>query len=303
MSKLIRQSVVHELWQQWRDQSPEVRQIAAGLQQRGCPPFVLDHFAVIDLPSTRSGMTELCQIFSTIGFQERGRGYLPDKQNDFLWLAEEDSAHCNAKDALPQIVVADFRLDEMPPEVKRIIEKYAMLTSNSPLADIRRLLEQKNANTTAAITQRICDYLTTGRDWPLPTVSDFSTVQSFNELLAWVLVFGRKPNHFTISVHLLPGFSDLADFNHFIEHDMQLSLNSDGGIIKGKKESGISQSSTKGVLRKIKLADGEVDLPTDFIEFVWRHPVSSNPPVKWDDYFTGFVAQHADYVIESLYSD
>lgn len=302
MSKAIRQFVINDLWQHWRDQSAEIRQIAAGLQQRGCPPFVLDHFAVIDLPSAQSGISELCQIFSAIGYRERGRDYLPEKQNDFLWMAEEDSARCSAMEALPQVVVADFRLHEMPRNVREIIEKYAAQTAESPLVEIKQLVAKRDAEV-AAVSQRICDYLTTGRDWPLPTVSDFLTVQTFNELLAWVLVFGRKPNHFTVSVHLLPGFTDLAEFNRFIEQDMRLPLNPDGGFIKGKKESGIAQSSTKGVLRKIKLADGEVELPTDFTEFVWRYPVSSSTPVKWDDYFTGFVAQHADYVIESLYRD
>ncbi len=302
MSKTIRQSVIEHLWQHWHDQSPEIRQIAAGLQQRGSTPFVLDHFAVIDLPSVRSGISELGQIFSAIGYREHGRGYLPEKQNDFLWMAEEDSAQCSARDALPQVVVADFRLDEMPGDVRNIIEKYVAHTVNSPLAEIKELLA-KNDVAADKISQLICDYLKAGRDWPLPTVSDFLTVRAFNELLAWVLVFGRKPNHFTVSVHLLSGFTDLADFNRFIEHDMRLSLNPDGGLIKGKKESGIAQSSTKGVLRKIQLADGEVELPTDFTEFVWRYPVSSSTPVMWNDYFTGFVAQHADYVIESLYRD
>lgn len=300
MSKTIRQAVIHDLWQHWCSQSSEIKKITAGLQQRGCPPFVLDHFAVIDLPSARSGITELCQLFSVIGYEERGRGYLPDKQNDFLWMAEEDSAHCSAHDALPQVVVADFRLDEMALEVKKIIEKYAARTMTSPLAPIKQLAKTDSATD---ITKYICDYLKAGRDWPLPTVHDFLTVQSFNELLAWVLVFGRIPNHFTLSVHLLPGFNDLADFNRFIEQELRLPLNPDGGFIKGKKESGIAQSSTKGALRKIQLSDGEVLLPMDFTEFVWRYPTSSSTPVMWHDYFTGFVAQHADYVIESLYRD
>jgi hypothetical protein len=296
--KAVRRTVINQLWQSWRDNSSEIRQIEAALAHRGCSPFVLDHFAVIDLPSVRSGISELRQIFSAIGYQAQGCGYLPDKQNDFLWMAEEDSAQCSAQDALPQVVIADFRLDEMPIEIKNIIEKYVALTNVSPLNEIKQLVMQPD--TSADISKRICDYLMTGRDWPLPTAHDFLTVHAFNELLAWVLVFGRKPNHFTVSVHLLPGFEDLAAFNRFVERDIGLLLNTDGGVIKGKKESGIAQSSTKGALRKVQLSDGEVELPTDFTEFVWRYPASSSTPTMWHDYFTGFVAQHADYVIESL---
>lgn len=295
MLKSARQTVISHLWQAWRDRSPEIQKIEAGLMSKGCHAFVLDHFAVIDLPSTQSGISELTQLFSAIGYCEQGRGYLADKQNDFLWMAEEDCAQTNALQALPQVVVADFRLHELPEKVRNIIKKYAAQTKPSPLAEIKHLTSPE------AISQRICAYLISGRDWPLPTVNDFMAVHEFNELLAWVLVFGRRPNHFTISVHLLPGFTNLSEFNEFIEKEIKLSLNAEGGLIKGTLASGIAQSSTKGALRKIQLADGEVELPTDFTEFVWRYPVSTTQPVLWKDYFTGFIAQHADCVIESLY--
>jgi hypothetical protein len=142
-----------------------------------------------------------------------------------------------------------------------------------------------------------------GRDWPLPTVAEFKTVHAFNELLAWVLVFGRKPNHFTLSVHLLSEFNNLSEFNDFIEKILKLPLNQEGGLIKGQAQSGIAQSSTMGLQETIMLADGNVSLPTGFVEFVWRfpNPTLATKPILWRDYFTGFVANHADYVIESLF--
>jgi len=297
MSKTVRQAVIQQLWQHWRNNSPEAMQIENALREKTRHPIILDHFAIIDLPSAHSGMSVLRSLFSAIGYQERGQGYLPEKQNDFLWMAEEDSAANTPQNTLPQAVVADFRLHEMPIEIRSIIEKYAAQTKPSPLHAITQL------NDPQQIASLICAYLNTGRDWPLPTVKDFLTVYEFNELLAWVLVFGRKPNHFTISVHLLPDYNDLAEFNTFIEQELGLPLNRDGGLIKGQKESGIAQSSTKGILRTVPLADGEVQLPTEFTEFVWRYPASSTAPTLWQDYFTGFIAQHADYVIESLYRE
>jgi hypothetical protein len=142
-----------------------------------------------------------------------------------------------------------------------------------------------------------------GRTWPLPSTREFRTVHEFNELLAWVLIFGHKPNHFTLSVHLLSEFPDLSAFHRFIEEDLQLPLNNEGGIIKGRKESGIAQGSTVGNPQNVSLSDGDVELPLGFVEFVWRYPQPhlASKPIWWKDYFTGFVANHANRVIESLY--
>jgi hypothetical protein len=57
-----------------------------------------------------------------------------------------------------------------------------------------------------------------------------------------------------------------------------------------------------GIIQEVNLADGVVHLPTDFVEFVWRFPLSvdNNGTQKWQDFFTGFIAQNANHVIESL---
>jgi len=198
------------------------------------------------------------------------------------------------------VVVADFRLEALPFEVKKIIEKYASQAASLPL--IENPQESLSTHTAKQLEQTILTYLK-GRDWPLPTLNEFHTVHEFNELLAWVLIHGRKPNHFTLSIHLLDQFTDLADFNQFIEGELKLPLNHEGGTIKGGREAGIAQSSTIGNLETIQLADGSIHLPSGFIEFVWRYPSEekNEQPALWSDYFTGFVAQHADNVIESLY--
>lgn len=309
MRKQLRQIIINTLWHKYRCASLQIRAIEKCLAQKSVPPFVLDHFAIIDLPGPNTGISQLSQLFSIMGYIAQGNDYLPDKQNDFMWLAESDSFNSPVLDVLPQVVVADFRLNELPTEVKKIIEKYSHQAPPPPLAAIQKLAEKVadkvsmyDADAANQLTSMIIHYLK-GRDWPLPTVKEFNTVQEFNELLAWVLVFGRRPNHFTLSVHLLNHFANLDDFHRFIEEEVQLSLNHDGGTVKGGKAVGIAQGSTTGVPQTIKLSDGDVQLPTDFIEFVWRYPrdPSCPNPHLWNDFFTGFVAQHADHVIESLY--
>jgi hypothetical protein len=306
MLDIARQNVTQLLWSQYCKNTDHARLIEHRLQQQGISVLPLDHFAVIDLPGPHTGRHVLAQIFSELGYLKQGEGYLPDKQNDFSWMTEENSFSTPVSQVLPQVVVADFRLDELPVEIKTIIAHYAQFAPLAPIDKIRTLAAKTRANDQAAclqLCQLITDYFA-GRDWPLPTKSEFLRVHEFNELLAWVLVFGRMPNHFTLSIHLLPEFKQLSEFHQLIHDDMNIPLNLEGGIIKGSKHSGIEQSSTAGIPQAVALSDGTIELPTGFIEFVWRYPntTCSTTPVLWSDYFTGFVATHANHVIESLYT-
>lgn len=303
--KQFRHQLNDALWRTYCATSTDMQAIEAALLAKGVKARPLDHYAIIDLPGPHSGIPHLHALFAALGYRKKGSDYLADKQNDFLWVAEENCESQFAHDALPQIVVADFRPAELPPPVRNIIEKYAAQTKPSPLATVLEFSKQIEQGDEAAAThciKHITNYLT-GRDWPLPTVNEFETVRAFNELLAWVLVYGRRPNHFTLSIHLMDHFNDLSDFNHFIENEVKLALNQEGGEIKGGKHTGIAQGSTTGIKQTVLLADGQVEIPTDFVEFVWRYPVveTMSQPPKWQDYFTGFIAQHANKVIESLW--
>jgi hypothetical protein len=305
MPKAFTQALIHKLWQAWQQSTPDMLRIAEVFQQRGISHFCQDHFAVIDLPSRHSGIPQLKQLFESLGYLERGKDYLADKQNDFLWMAEADCENLPPGEVLPQVVVADFRLDQMPPEIASIISHYANQTSACILPEIHSLIERIHSGDQAAslpCLQKLGKYFA-GRDWPLPSLAEFNKVREFNELLAWVLVFGRRPNHFTLSIHLLKQFPDLQSFHRFIEDDVKLALNQEGGAIKGSKEKGLAQGSTAGIIQKVQLADGQIEIPLGFVEFVWRYPVRQENPAKWSDYFTDFIGTQANRVIESLYTD
>lgn len=301
MLKQLCQAITDTLWKAYLQQTEQMQKVSIGLTHRGIHSFPLDHFAVIDLPSPHSGIAVMKKIFSKLGYTSRGDGYLPEKQNDFHWLAEAHAEDLPAKEVLPQIVTADFRLDEMPIEVRRIIQQYGEQTKPFPFDEMDELLNQLSNEVASQRLQQLVFQYFQGRDWPLPTVAEFKTVQTFNELLAWVLVFGRRPNHFTVSVHHLSAFNCLAEFLKFIQDDLNLDLNQEEGVIKGNREVGLEQGSTNGIVQTINLQDGEVSLPTGFIEFIWRHPLKQ-PARLWGDYYTGFVPAYANRVIESLYT-
>jgi hypothetical protein len=75
-----------------------------------------------------------------------------------------------------------------------------------------------------------------------------------------------------------------------------------GQRIRGSAQDGIEQSATVSEPLEILLEQGKVSVRDRFIEFVWRHPVSSAQPHSfWNAWYRGFVAKNADKVIESLY--
>lgn len=301
MLKIIRHQVINALWNQYRQQSPQMLQIASRLANQNITELPLDHFAVIDLPGPQTGIPILSELFMALGFEPRGSGYLPDKQNDFSWLAEENAQALIPAHVLPQAVVADFRLDEMPASIRQIIYHYSSQSPAETRFELKRLLSHalQGEKLAQEAFQRLFLHYFSGRDWPLPTVYEYQSVYEFNPLLAWVLVCGRKPNHFTLSIHLMQKFANLSEFLSFIATEVGLALNEEGGLIKGGLQEGIAQGGTLGTPRPVSLADGHVTMPGDFVEFVWRYSALAEPKT-WQDYFTGFLAQNANHVIEAL---
>lgn len=301
----LRHRLNHILWQAYLTDFKPAAILTSALKAHQYVPLVLDHIAILDLPGPNTGIVPLKTLYSMLGYQEQGYDYLPDKQNNFLWMAEVDSKHQPASQVLPQIVLADFRREVLPAEICSIVDRYAKQAQPLPLQQISALqtalvqgdceAEQLLLNCLSACLQH--------RPWSLPYLAEFETVHEFNELLAWVLVFGRRINHFAISVHHLGGFSGLTHFNQLVENELQLPLNQSGGMIKGGVDQGIAQSATQAPQVTVNLADGVIDLPDRFIEFVWRYPrVGLNrTPMHWGDYFTGFIGTQANRVIETLY--
>lgn len=298
----VRYKLINELWKNYANEVEHAKVISNILLEKK-KKVVFDHFAVIDLPSENTGISTLSQIFSCLGFIVQGRDYLPEKQNEFLWMVEQDASYKLADSVLPQVVVADFWLSELPISIRKIVEKYTNQIKVTPLPTIQRLTGQAylgNLDAANELLSLLINYFN-GREWDLPTFSDFKAVHEANELLAWVLLFGRKPNHFTISVHLLGGFTSLADFHSFVSSHVNFTFNEQGGTIKGNQQ-GVVQSSTMADLIKVQLVDGDITIRDRFVEFIWRYPKNSfGQDVMWDDFYTGFIAKNANRVIESLY--
>ncbi len=287
-----RTEIIEQLWQRYLNRLPKTQKIIAQLQELQ-QPIVLDHFALIDLPSSHSGIHTLTQIFTALGYGTRGHGYLPEKQNDFSWLAPTDANNQTATNVLPQIVVADFRYEQLSHDAQKILDKYTASIKPFDFAAFYQLLSQLHKNDFSAeeplvnLVVNYCDE----KDWPALTLAEFNEVKKSNELMAWVLAFGRRINHFGLSIHHMPKFESLEQWNNSIQ------LND---TIKGDATRGIAQSASRGELEDVHFADGHITMHGPFVEFVWRYPNKTNPQY-WQDYFTDFIDYQANRVIESVY--
>jgi hypothetical protein len=296
----VRNQIIQTLWQNYVGDYTHISKIIQSLPH---DEIIKDHLAIIDLPGPHTGIKVLNKIFSCLDFVTRGSGYLPEKQNEFMWLAPIEAGSQKAKDVLLQIVVADFHEEDFSPKVREIILKYSQQASPFPWKNFYYLCSEiynHNFSANEPLTQLVLDYINT-RNWPLPSVKEYLAVKELNELLAWVLVFGRKPNHFGIQIHPFKNFNTLSEFNNFIQQQLNISLNIQAGIIKGDEKKNIAQSSTEGEKIKLSLSDGEIEIYSPFMEFVWRASNASSP-LYWKDYYQGFIGEQATHVIESLYT-
>lgn len=296
MLSSVRKKIVYKLWEDY------IGSIDFYTKTFKTQP-ILDHLAIIDLSSWRSGRNVLKKIFERIGFEKSGEGYLPDKQNDFLWMREKQFGSLKFGDGLPQLVLADFRNDLFSPKAQQIIEA---LTANIIPFDFDKLdkslkdLNHGDPFAASAISDQITEYLLT-TPWSNPTKKEYEALKKENTLLSWVALFGRRVNHFGVCINELSEYKNFIDFLEHIKKLKIIKLNTVGGEIKGGTRDGIAQASSIGSPVTIKLEGGSVKANKSFMEFVWRYPTKETPQT-WDDYFNGFVANNATYVIESLYT-
>lgn len=198
-------------------------------------------------------------------------------------MAEEGASSKTPQDVLPQVVIADFFLKELPFEIRKVVERLTYTANNNIISLLQSLLEKAIKGDEKAVIQALHLLISyfTERDYPLSTLKEFNLVHEFNELLAWVLAFGRQVNHFALSLHLMERLQSFEDFNSFIEEESHINLNKADGTIKGSISEGIQQSATKGSLIRASLKDGVIDLRECFVDFVWGFPLS---PIKNQKY-------------------
>jgi hypothetical protein len=226
--------------------------------------IINDHIALRTFNIEKINLQKLAQHFLNLGYTEQGQYVFEQKK-----LVAKHFEHPD--DSLPKVFISELLVEEMPPNVQKII--YHLVDAVAEDA-----AEQQ-------------DFLYSGAHWQV-CAADYANLVAESEYAAWMSVWGFRANHFTVSVNHLSHFTELADLNTAL-NKAGFMLNQSGGEIKGGPEVLLAQSSTMADKVSVQLRDAELAVPSCFYEFAQRYPMENGK------LYSGFVAASADKIFES----
>ncbi|HXH30380.1 MAG TPA: DUF1338 domain-containing protein [Bacteriovoracaceae bacterium] len=223
-----------------------------------------DHIALRTFNHPRVGIDVMALPFLTSGYKYCGDYHFPEKKLYAKHYEHEDETQ-------PKIFISELKLEDFSPALQKTVND---LISQIPSG-----------------TEKQFDFVSTGRPWKV-TKAIYQELLKESDYAAWVAAFGYRPNHFTVFINQLKGFSDILVLNTFLK-EKGFKLNASGGEVKGSKEVYLEQSSTLANNITVKFDDGELTIPACYYEFAKRYPLQNGK------LYQGFVATSADKIFES----
>lgn len=222
-----------------------------------------DHVAFRGLRRPGLGVEALAAPFVELGYRPADTYEFEQKKLFARHYEPHDARH-------PKVFISELLVDQL---------------SEPAQAILTRLTEDGRSKLPA--DRPLC---LAGRPWTVRS-DDYDRLIEESEYAAWMAAFGFRVNHFTVAVHALPSFDDLASVNRVIE-EAGHRLNPSGGTIKGSPGVGLEQSSTLAGPVEVDFADGPRVVPGVYYEFALRHSIDG---VRYE----GFVTRSADRIFES----
>ena len=289
--------VLAGLMRRYRERVPAVEKVISLLLEHdliaGESEIENDHIAFRTMGVPLLGIKSIDRIFLEYGYERRESYHFPAKKLDAYWYSPP-------ADKYPRIFISELRVDDLSEKARNIIHSYTDEVTSDPILQ----LDLQNP-------EAVDNYLHTGL-WRTPTWADYQTLASESEYAAWVIYNRYYLNHFTISVHNLPGESNTVEaFNQFLECN-GIQLNDAGGKAKISPDGLLIQSSTVAEMVSAEFAsDGEAteihEIAGSYVEFAERRvlPEFANMPAEEITRIhrrDGFEAGNADKIFESTFS-
>ena len=235
------------------------------------------------------GINSFEKIFLKHGYKKMDFYHFNAKKLDAFWYAPPSND-------LPRIFISELKVDNLSIKAQEIIKSYTNTVTNDPVdkIDLNNSLQ-------------VSEYLQTPL-WRLPTKNDYESLLFESEYAAWVIYNRYYLNHYTISVHDLPGeYSDLNQFNEFVK-SLGIKLNKSGGEIKVSKDKLLRQSSSVANQIEAKFSEGEKKLIAgSYVEFAERNILPefskiNNLKIERKHRREGFETGNADKIFESTFT-
>ncbi|MEM9412308.1 MAG: DUF1338 domain-containing protein [Planctomycetota bacterium] len=290
--------ILQGLMQRYENRVPNVRQIIDCMVRSNlieCSSDIEnDHIAFRTLGVPQLGIRSLEKVFLHHGYQRRDAYRFEKKKLDAYWYSPPEKH-------FPRIFISELRVDALSLDAQKIINSYTSEVVTDPV-------DQLDLDDADQVIQFLHQPL-----WRTPTWADYEFLSNESEYAAWVIYNRYYLNHFTISVHNLPGdFGRLAEFNDFLEkHGFQ--LNDSGGKIKSSTDGLLLQSSTVAEMIEAEFSDGASgvelhDIAGSYVEFAERLVLPEfnslrRSELKREHRREGFEAANADKIFESTYAE
>ncbi len=287
-------TVLNGLMRRYSERVPDVQRVFDAMMNEGiitAPDDIEnDHIAFRTMGVPNLGLASFEKIFMYYGYEKRDRYDFAGKKLTAYWYSPPAT-----EKNLPRIFASELRVQDLSPEVQRIIHTYTNTVTSDPVDD----LDLDDADAVDAFLHRPL--------WQTPTVADYQALLAESEYAAWVIYNRYYLNHFTVSVHnLKPGYNTIDEFVAFLEQ-RGFRLNSAGGVIKVSPDGGLRQASTVAQMIDADFADGEtLRIAGSYVEFAERRvlPEFSDVPANKlgrQHRREGFEAANADKIFESTF--
>lgn len=247
-------------WDDYKKRAPEVQKIESFFHARS-ETIVNDHIALRTLNFPGATKEDVASFFETEGYEIKESYSFVEKKLKAI--------HLEASEDLPKIFISELLVEEMLPEVQKILSPLRHCCKN--FHGLESFLEP--------------------RPW-LPRFDFYEKCVDSSEYASWFYAHGWVVNHFTVSVNQLKTFSHLKDLNDALEAQ-GFVLNESGGKIKGTSADLLEQSSTMAPMGMVEFEETKSLVPTSYYEFAFRHKKSNG------ELFQGFVPSSADRIFES----
>lgn len=291
--KTVITEILESLFLVYSKRVPDVNKITTAMIKKGLVnnqnEIVNDHVAFRTMGVKNLGINSFEKIFLKHGYKKMDFYHFDAKKLDAYWYAPPSND-------LPRIFISELKVDNLSIKAQEIIKSYTNTVTNDPIdkIDLNSSLEVSN-------------YLQTPL-WRLPTKNDYESLLFESEYAAWVIYNRYYLNHYTISVHDLPGeYSDLNQFNEFVK-SLGIKLNKSGGEIKVSKDKLLRQSSSVANQIEAKFSEGEKKLIAgSYVEFAERSILPEfskieKIKIKRKHRREGFETGNADKIFESTFT-
>lgn len=254
-------------WKRYVKLTPEAPLIHQLLEDRG-ETLINDHVAYRTFNIKGIDRLSLGRVFEDWGYHrvEDDLDFPEKKLKASYWIHSDPSQ--------PKIFISELLVEAFPQELQSWVQHLGA----QALKRFPKLTAEIFMNPT----------------WNEVAFKDYARFYSVSEYASWTAAFGIQVNHFTVLVNQLKTFTSLQDLNAFLIKK-GITLNEQGGIVKGTPDEYLEQSSTLAKKIPCTFSSGETQSVMGcYYEFAKRYALPGGSTL-----FQGFIPKSANKIFES----